>query len=62
LFLANSDLSERFTKCDELKQPDQLTFYASGGKGYADHAGAQEISARVIDKGIAIKVSLAARN
>jgi 2,4-dienoyl-CoA reductase-like NADH-dependent reductase (Old Yellow Enzyme family) len=36
-FLANPDLPERFRRNAPLNQPDPLTFYAPGSKGYTDY-------------------------
>jgi N-ethylmaleimide reductase len=37
LFIANSDLVERFKTGAELNKPDQATFYGGGAKGYTDY-------------------------
>ncbi|QGM44416.1 alkene reductase [Methylocystis heyeri] len=37
LFIANSDLVERFRRNAPLNEPDLATFYAKGAKGYLDY-------------------------
>jgi N-ethylmaleimide reductase len=37
LFIANSDLVERFKTGAELNKPDQATFYGGSAKGYTDY-------------------------
>lgn len=45
LFLANSDLPERFAKNAELNAPDQSTFYTPGEKGYTDYPTLEQAAA-----------------
>ena len=37
LFIANSDLVERFRQGTELNKPDSATFYGGGARGYTDY-------------------------
>lgn len=37
LFLANSDLPERFARGAPLNEPDHTTFYGGGERGYTDY-------------------------